>query len=401
MIDRLEDALSDRYRVERELGEGGMATVYLAEDLKHGREVALKVLRPELALAGDRFLREIRVTAGLQHPGIVPLYDSGEAGGLLYYVMPFVEGESLRDRLDRENRIPLAAALDIARAVASTLAYAHGRGVVHRDVKPANILFSQGQPLVADFGIARAVDAAAESRLTATGHSVGTPAYMSPEQAVGEEEVDERSDVYSLGCVIHEMLTGEPPFVAPTLQAMIAKRLTEPPPTVADAPADVAAMLRRSLATRPVDRFATAAELARQLVELAAAEQTRASRERDATPADPGPSIVVLPLENLSPDPDNAFFADGLTEEIISDLAQVRDLRVISRTSAMRYRDTDKDLPTIARELDVRYVLEGSVRKSGNAVRVTSQLIEAVSDDHLWSGKFGGTLDDVFEIQER
>lgn len=390
---RLTDALRDRYVVRDVVGEGGMATVHRAFDLKHHRDVALKVLRPELSLAGDRFLREIRVTAGLQHPGIVPLYDSGEADGLLYYVMPLVEGESLRDRLDREGKLPLDEVLAIARAVAATLAYAHEKGVVHRDVKPENILFSGDQPLVADFGIARALSAAGGGRLTVTGHAVGSPAYMSPEQALGDDEIDGRTDVYSLGCVIFEMISGRPPFVAPTLQALIARRIAEPPPPLPGVPPEVARAVRRSLATQATDRFGTAAELARVLVELAA---------RGTEPETPGgdASIVVLPLENLSPDPEHAFFSDGLTEEIIADLSHVRELRVISRTSAMRYKDTEKSLPDIAGELNVRYVLEGSVRRAGDAFRVTAQLIEAAADDHLWSGKFGGTLDDIFEVQE-
>ncbi len=385
----LTQALSDRYEIEAELGRGGMATVYLAADVKHGRKVAVKVLRPELSLAADRFLREIRVTAGLQHPGIVPLFDSGEAGGFVYYVMPYVEGESLRDRLERDKRLPLDEALAIARNVAAVLAYAHGQGVVHRDIKPENILLSRGQALVADFGIARAVSEAGDARMTVTGHSLGTPAYMSPEQALGESEIDGRSDIYSLGCVIYEMLTGQPPFVAATLQAMIARRLAEPPPPLPSVPAAVAAAVRRSLSTQPVDRFATAAELAQALVLSAAAK------------ADERASIVVLPLRNMAPDPENEYFADGLTEEIISDLSRIPDLRVISRTSAMRYRESDKDLPTIARELGVQYVLEGGVRRAGGAIRVTAQLIEAESDAQRWSGKFGGSIEDVFEIQER
>jgi TolB-like protein/Tfp pilus assembly protein PilF len=304
--------------------------------------------------------------------------------------MPFIDGESLRERLNRDGRLPLSDTIGIARDVASVLAYAHEQDVVHRDIKPENIMLSRGQALVADFGIARAVSAAGGERITATGLSLGTPAYMSPEQALGEDTVDGRSDIYSLGCVIYEMISGDVPFVAPTVQALIARRLSEPPPVLAGAPADVASAVRRSMATEPSERFATAAELARALVEHATVEQAT----EDA-------SVVVLPFENRSPDPDNAYFADGLTEEIISDLSQIRGLRVISRTSAMRYRDSEKDLPTIARELRVRYVLEGSVRRAGTAIRVTSQLIEADSDAHVWSGKFGGSVEDVFEIQEQ
>lgn len=214
-----------------------MATVHLAEDLKHGRMVALKVLRAELTLAGDRFLREVRVTAGLQHPGIVPLYDSGQEGAALYYVMPWVEGETLRDRLDREGRIPLEESLRILQTVAAALHYAHERGIVHRDVKPSNILLgAAGTVQVADFGVAYAVQAAGNARLTATGHSIGTPTYMSPEQAAGDEVVDRRSDVYGPGAMAHEMLSGSPPFTANTTAGLLAKKLTAAAPTLADVP---------------------------------------------------------------------------------------------------------------------------------------------------------------------
>ena len=384
-------ALADRYRLERELGAGGMATVYLARDLKHDRHVAVKVLRPELAasLGPERFLAEIRLTAKLQHPHIVPLFDSGGAGGFLYYVMPFIEGESLRARLERERRLDVEAMLAIARPVAQALAYAHELGVVHRDIKPENILLSRGQPFVTDFGIARAVSAAGGERLTVTGLTVGTPAYMSPEQALGETEVDARSDVYALGCVIYEVLSGSPPFSGATVQGLIARRLAGPPPHLTTVPGAVDEVVRRSLATAPQDRFATAAALADALVEAA------------RKPATPELSIVVLPFENLSPDPDQEFFADGLTEEVISDLSAVRALRVIARSSAMTFKGSAKRAAAIAGELNVRYVLEGSVRRAGNNLRITAQLIDATTDAHVWAGKYPGTLDDVFDIQEK
>ena len=392
---RLAEALRDRYAVERLIGEGGMATVHLAEDLKHGRKVALKVLRPELSIAGDRFLREIRVTAGLQHPGIVPLYDSGEAGGLLYYVMPWIEGETLRARLDRERRIPLDEALRIVQIVASTLHYAHERGVVHRDVKPSNILLgAHGTVVVADFGVAHAVQTAGEERLTAIGHSVGTPTYMSPEQASGEEDVDARSDVYALGAMAYEMLSGRPPFEGGSMAALLTKKLTQTAPSLDEVPPEVRRMVQRALETERDKRHASAREFADTVVELltprAAATQT--------VRAD---GIVVLPFRNLSPDPDNAYFAEGLTEEVTSDLAQLRDLRVISRTTAAQASAGGRPISEVAADLDVAYVLEGSVRKAGNAVRVTVQLVEAATDRQMWSAKFNGTLDDVFEIQER
>src|SRR5437870_7434551 len=243
LLDSLRRALADRYSVERELGRGGMATVFLAEDVKHHRPVAIKVLHAELtaALGADRFLREIQIAARLQHPHIVPLYDSGQAEEFLYYVMPFVEGESLRQRLERERQLPLEEALKIARAVAAALDYAHRQQIVHRDIKPENVMLHEGEAMVTDFGIAKAVTAAAATSLTQTGTAVGTPAYMSPEQASGEIELDGRSDVYSLGCVVYEMLTGRTPFIGNTAQAIIAQCFTSPPPPLrglrADAPA--------------------------------------------------------------------------------------------------------------------------------------------------------------------
>ncbi|HSE47028.1 MAG TPA: serine/threonine-protein kinase, partial [Gemmatimonadales bacterium] len=229
--DRLAAALADRYKIDRELGQGGMATVYLAEDLKHRRKVAIKVLRPELAavIGADRFVREIQTIAALQHPHILGLIDSGEVNGTAYYVMPFVEGESLRDRLSREKQLPITDAVRIATEVASALDYAHRHKVIHRDIKPENILLHDGSALVADFGIALAVSSAGGSRMTETGMSLGTPTYMSPEQAMGEREVTARSDIYELGCVIYEMLIGEPPFTGPTAQAIVAKVVTETP----------------------------------------------------------------------------------------------------------------------------------------------------------------------------
>ena len=263
---RLTSALSDRYRVERELGQGGMATVYLAEDLKHGRRVAIKLLHPELSaiLGGERFLAEIKVTASLQHPHILGLIDSGEADGLLYYVMPWIAGESLRARLARERQLPVDDALRLAREVASALDYAHRQGVVHRDIKPENILLQDGAALVADFGIALAVQQAGGHRMTQTGMSLGTPAYMSPEQAMGEREISPRSDVYALGAMTYEMLAGEPPFTGPNSQAIVAKVLTEQPPPLRTKrpmvpPAAEAAILR-SLQKLPADRWGSARE---------------------------------------------------------------------------------------------------------------------------------------------
>jgi serine/threonine-protein kinase len=268
----LASTLADRYRLERELGAGGMATVYLAHDLRHDRKVALKVLRPELAavIGAERFLSEIKTTANLQHPHILPLFDSGEAGGLVYYVMPYVEGESLRDRLSREKQLPVDDALRIATEVADALAYAHGHGIIHRDIKPENVLLHGGHALVADFGIALAVSRSdGASRMTETGMSLGTPTYMSPEQAMGEKEITARSDVYALGAMLYEMLVGDPPFTGSTAQAIVAKVLTAPPASISEqrhtVPSQVEAAVLRALEKLPADRFASADEFAQAL----------------------------------------------------------------------------------------------------------------------------------------
>ncbi len=272
-LERLQAALADRYAVQRELGSGGMATVYLAEDLKHKRKVAVKVLRPELAaaLGHDRFLREITTTANLRHPHILPLYDSGEASGFLFYVMPYVEGESLRDRLDREKQLPLDEALQIAREVSDALSYAHSRGVMHRDIKPENILLESGHAVVADFGIARAVDAAGGDRLTETGMSIGTPAYMSPEQAAGGSDLDGRSDLYALACVLYEMLGGQAPFTGPTVESLVHQHLSVDAPPITNlrpaVPATVASALQRALAKTPADRFNPVAQFSEAIAQ--------------------------------------------------------------------------------------------------------------------------------------
>src|SRR5574341_946537 len=269
---RLAAALTDRYRIERELGQGGMATVYLAHDVRHDRKVALKVLRPELSaiLGGERFLAEIKTTANLQHPHILSLFASGEADGLVYYVMPYVEGESLRERLTREKQLPVEEAVRIAREVADALEYAHQHGIVHRDIKPENILLHGGHAMVADFGIALAASRSeGGTRMTETGMSLGTPHYMSPEQAMGEREITPKADIYALGCVLYEMLTAEPPFVGATAQAIIARVMTEEPRSLTlqrkTIPPHVEAAVNTALAKLPADRFASAAQFAEAL----------------------------------------------------------------------------------------------------------------------------------------
>ncbi len=406
-LDRLKAALADRYRIERELGSGGMATVYLAEDLKHERKVAVKVFRSELtaALGSERFFREIKITANLSHPHILPLLDSGRAEGryggkavgepaeFFYYVMPYVEGESLRDRLNREKQLSIDEALKITSQVASALSYAHSQGIVHRDIKPENILFQAGEAVVADFGIALAVDSAGGTRLTETGFSLGTPAYMSPEQVSGQQAIDGRSDTYSLACVLYEMLAGDPPFVASNPRAVLAKHMTDPAPPIttvrSSAPQPVAVALAKALGKAPADRF----ESAKAFVEALFVEMNVARPQMK--------SIVVLPFENLSPDPDNEYFSDGLTDEIIADLSRLQSLRVISRNSAMQLKGTDKNTRTIGRELNVQYVLEGTVRRAADRVRITAQLIDAENDAHLWAEKYDGVLEDVFDMQDR
>jgi serine/threonine-protein kinase len=391
---RLKSAVADRYTIDRELGRGGMATVYLAEDLKHHRHVAVKVLDPELAraLGAERFLREVEVTANLNHPHILPLHDSGEADGFLFYVMPYVEGETLRERMNREGQLPLDDALQITKEVATALSYAHSHDVIHRDIKPENVLLSAGEAVVADFGIARAITEAGGEHLTETGLSIGTPIYMSPEQASGAKPVTGQADLYSLACVLYEMLTEEPPYTGPTAQAIVAKKLSEPAPRVSvvrdKVPPAVEAALDRALSRTPADRYATV----QQFAEALSAGTTVPETETQA--------IVVLPFENLSPDPDNEYFVDGLTEELITDLSQVSSLRVVSRTSAMMFKGARKSIPSIAREMGVQYALEGTVRKAGTSLRITAQLIDTSCDAHLWAGKFSGTLDDVFDIQE-
>jgi len=291
LFTHVQAALAGGYAIERELGRGGMATVYLAQDLKHGRPVAIKVLAPELAaaLGRERFLREIETAARLSHPHILPLHDSGEADGFLYYVMPYVAGESLRDRLNREQQLPIEDAVTIAGEVATALSYAHSRDVVHRDVKPENILLSEGQAIVADFGIAGAIDAAGGGKLTRTGIVLGTPAYMSPEQGAGERALDGRSDVYSLGCLLYEMLAGEPPFTGPTAQAIIAKRFTDPVPSVRrlreTVPVPMDQAIAKALARAPADRFATPHQFAEALRASAQARSDAVAAPAAATPA--------------------------------------------------------------------------------------------------------------------
>jgi serine/threonine protein kinase len=404
---QLAAGLRGRYEIQRPLGEGGMAVVFLARDLKHDRGVALKVLRPEISadIGAERFLREIKMAAGLTHPHILPVYDSGEADGLLFYVMPNMEGRSLRERLDREKQLSLDEAVRITREVAAALDYAHRQNVLHRDIKPENILLHESNAMVADFGIGKALSGKAS--ITSTGMSIGTPSYMSPEQASADTNLDGRSDQYSLGSVLYEMLTGEPPFTGPTAQAIIAKRFMTPVPKVSvsrDVPDALERAVSRSLARTPVDRFASLGDFAEAL--RSAMRGTTGSTTAHRTPPDapkgaPAPkAIAVLPLANMSADPENEYFSDGMTEEIINALAKVPGLQVASRSSCFAFKGKQVDIREVGEKLGVGSVLEGSVRKIGNKIRITAQLINVENGYHLWSETYNRQLEDVFEIQD-
>lgn len=423
--EQLQAALAGHYTIDRELGHGGMAIVYLALDARHDRRVALKVLRPEIAaaLGAERFLREIRIAAGLSHPNILPLYDSGEAGGILYYVMPYVEGESLRDRLNREGPMPLAEALAIATETADALGHAHTHDVVHRDVKPENILLSGGHALVADFGIARAINAAGGDQLTETGIAIGTPAYMSPEQATAQRAVDGRADVYALGCVLYEMLAGGPPFSGPSAQAVLARHALDPVPPLRtvrpDLPPRVERAVLRALAKTPADRFPTATALREALL---SAERTPARPRaliaalallavlvvggaayltlRLSPRAAPPRSVAVLPFRNLSPDPSDEYFSTGISEELTTALGKVEGLRVAAPTSAGSFQKTSATARQIGRTLGVATLLEGTVRRAGGRLRVGAHLINADSGYDLWSDEYERDVRDVFAVQD-
>jgi eukaryotic-like serine/threonine-protein kinase len=404
IITRLRAALGDRYEVEEEIGRGGAATVYLAEDLKHTRKVAIKVLRentPAAAYEPQRFLREIRIAAGLAHPQILPLHDSGECDGLLYFVMPYAGCETLRDRLEREGPLPLDVALRITRAVAGALGYAHRLNVIHRDIKPENILLQEGEPVIADFGVATAVSAAGGESAYVTDHgfAVGTPAYMSPEQASAESGIDGRTDQYSLACVLYEMLAGEPPFAGSGARATMARHAIEAPapirPRRPNVPAAVELALERALAKSPGDRFPTMAEFVAAL-ETPTLDVTAALPPVEADAR----AIAVLPFVNASADPDNEYFSDGMTEELITALTKVEGLRVASRTSVFALKGAREDVRALGARLNVSTVLEGSVRRAGNRLRITAQLTSVRDGRTLWSERYDRELADVFAIQD-
>ena len=444
LLEQLNAALGERYHVERELGQGGMAVVFLAEDLKHRRRVAIKLLKPELSaiLGSDRFLREIEIAATLQHPHILPLYDSGQAGALLYYVMPFAEGESLRQRLAREQQLPIDAALQITREVGSALQYAHEHGVIHRDIKPENIMLSGGQAVVADFGIARALHAASPTSLTLSGMAVGTPHYMSPEQA-GGAAVDGRSDQYSLACTLYELLSGQPPFTGPSPHAVIARHSLEPVPSLRvvrqTVPQAVEGAITRAMAKLPADRFASIQQfldaLASPGITSAATAAPARPRSRSWPPASrramlalgagvialgaawwlvagrnaadahpdsrPVRAVAVLPFEEPASSPDSSYLGEGITDGLIADLAQIGSLKVISRSSGAMAQGTARSLAELASELGVEAVVRGSIRRAGDTVRVSVRFLRAPDSTLFFANDYEGRLGELPDLQRQ
>ena len=405
------------YEVLAKLGEGGMGEVYRAHDSRLGRDVALKVLPGGLASDAariDRFRREARAVAALTHPNIVTIYSVEEAGGVHFLTMELVDGETLERQLFSTG-ISLVRLLDIGEALADALAAAHDKGIVHRDLKPANVMIDgSGRVKVLDFGLAKTTTAPGADletmARTSEGVVLGTVPYMSPEQVEGKP-VDQRSDIFSLGVLLYQAATGKRPFQGASQAALLSSILRDPPAPIADRrpdlPGEFGRLISRCLEKDRERRVQTAKDVRNELEairrDLTAGRRGAGAPVPAAAPS-PGSdrhSIVVLPFANLSPDPENEYFSDGLTEEIIADLSKVKALQVISRTSSMQLKGTKKDIRTIARELNVQYVLDGSVRKAGTSLRITAQLIDAATDAPLWSDKYAGTIDDVFEVQER
>lgn len=404
-IKRIRELLAPTYTVDRELGRGGMATVWLAQDTKHERVVALKVLHPGLAesLGPERFLREIKVVARLNHPHILPLFDSGEVEGFLYYVMPYIEGESLRERLERENQLPIDEAVRHTFSIASALDYAHRQNVIHRDVKPENVMLFEGEAMVMDFGIAKSVIESGERSITQSGALFGTPAYVSPEQAAGAGRVDGRADQYSLAVVLYEMLAGDRPFSGiPEVEAF-AKRFNETPTPIRQlregVPESLETALTKAMAPDPDVRYPNIALFAQAIGAGAAANSiTIHTSPRPTVSA--AKSVAVLPFTNMSADAENEYFADGIAEEIINALTKVQSLRVASRTSSFAFKGKNDVIAEIGRKLKVSTVLEGSVRKVGNKLRITAQLINVADGYHLWAEQYDREMRDIFAIQE-
>ena len=400
-VEELRTILRDRYAVEEKIGSGGMADVYRAVDIKHGRLVAVKVLRRAVgsAMEADRFAREIEIAARLQHPNILPVYDSGESAGTLFYTMPYVADGSLRSRLDRSRTIPVAEALDIVREVADALAFAHRCQIVHRDIKPENILFLAGHAVVADFGIARAMESISQSRLTLAGTGLGTPEYMSPEQAFGETDIDGRSDIYSLACVAYEMLAGTTPHTGSSVVAILQQKATQPIPSLARHGANLASfdrVLARAMAPEAAKRFTSAVEFAGALRDSAAGGDAVFS----TTPVRAGTSIVVLPFVNASGGHDDDYLSDGISDDLTFALARLPDLRVVARTSASMFKDQGGDARAIGRRLDVEYLLEGTLRRAGSRLRITARLIDTRTGYEAWAERYDRELTAVFAVQD-
>jgi serine/threonine-protein kinase len=421
VVARLSAALADRYVIERELGRGGMATVYLARDLKHDRLVALKVLAPELAatVGHERFLREIAIAAKLHHPNILGLLDSGDAEGLLFYVMPYVEGESLGDRLEREQQLPLDEALRITRDVASALSHAHSLGIVHRDIKPDNILLAGHHTVVADFGIAKAFTDAGGETLTETGLAVGTPAYMSPEQAAGRRGIDARTDIYSLGCVFYHMVVGEPPFTGPSAQAVLARHAIDPVSPMSTVRSTVSPgidqAVMKAMAKVPADRYMTAHQFAEEVARAGARDgPARGPYRRWALTSAAVLLLVsvgwwatmqradvrierlaVLPPVELAANPEQAPVVQGMYNALLTELGQA-GVRVIgSLQSMMRYQSADMTAAEIAAELGVDAIIESSVFWVGDSVGIGVRLIDGRTEESLWSQSYDADAHNV------
>jgi len=417
--EQLQATLGRGYTLERELSGGGMSRVFVAHERALGRRVVVKILPFDMArdVSIERFRREIQLAAQLLHPHIIPLLSAGDADGLPYYTMPFIVGESLRLRLAREWRLDHKDAAQLAREVAMALDYAHRQGIVHRDIKPENILLHDGHALVTDFGIARAITRSmTTSTLTVGGAALGTPLYMSPEQATGEREIDGRSDIYSLGCVLYEMLVGDPPFRGKSAAATVMRHVSGPVPRPsalrAEIPAELDDVVVRALAKDPAERFASGSDLARALdqalspVRTASAPTVRSSLASDAAittsllpTSDTAHFVAVLPFENMSGDPENEYFSDGIHEEIIAQLSKIRGLKVISRTSVMRYKKSQQPAREIGHALGVSHLLGGTVRRAGQRVRISAQLVDSDADENVWAETYDRDMNDVFAIQ--
>ena len=445
-LEQVRQAFSGSYAVEREVGQGGMATVYLARDLKHSRQVALKVLRPELASAmgGDRFPREIQIIAQLSHPHILPLHDSGEMGGFLFYVMPFVEGESLRQKLTRDGRMPVREAVRILREVADALAYAHERGIIHRDIKPDNVMLTGRHAVVTDFGVAKAVSAAGGDTLTTVGLALGTPAYMSPEQAMGEVDLDHRSDIYALGVMAYEMVTGETPFVRPTAQAILSAHVLDAPPDLdskrGDVPPALTQFVQRCLAKQKTERWQSAEELLPilesaltpsggltptntrpvQVVPPKAAAPAQSRRWvvagvfsavvavagfgawKALGAADlPGPNrMAILPISDVSGA--DAQLVTAMHNQLMVSLGQIPGVTVAPNSAMEVYKTSPKPVADMARELRVGAILEGNVFRAGDRLRVTLQLTNPRTIEQVWSGSYDIDLkQDLFDAIDK